>query len=110
MEQGLTIELAELSSGSQAIPALEQGDVDAVGGIINAGFFNAITRGANFKYVADKGHVSPGACASLALVASNAFLASNTAESPADIEGAKISVNPAELVGYWVEMLLKQAG
>ena len=109
VEQGLTIELSDITRGAQAIPALEQGDVDVVGGMVSAGFFNSISRGANLKYVADKGNPGSGGCASSGLVASNAFLESNNAKSPADIKGAVISTNPVAFAGYWTEMLLKQA-
>jgi NitT/TauT family transport system substrate-binding protein len=108
-EQGLTIELVEMARSSEAIPAIEGGDVDVVGGGLSAGLLNAIHRGANIKLVADKGRMGTDGCATTLLMASNSFLEAHPSKSPADLEGAKIGVNPAGFTGYFAEKYLNQA-
>jgi len=107
-EQGLTIELVEMTRSSEAIPALEQGDVDVVGGSLSAGLLNAITRGATIKLVADKGQVSSTNCATTSLIASNSFLGSHPSMNPVDLKGATVGLNPAGFVAYWAELHLKE--
>jgi NitT/TauT family transport system substrate-binding protein len=108
-EQGFTLEFFEVERTSEAIPALEQGDVDVVGGLISTGTLNAIARGANIKFVADKGHVTSTGCNTSTLVASKAFNEAHPSKNPADLKGARISINPASLSGFWAEIFLRQA-
>lgn len=107
-EQGLTIELVEMARSSESIPALEQGDVDVVGGAISAGLLNAIYRGANIKVVADKGLVPSSGCPGTAFLASNSFLEAHPSKDPAELKGARIGFNPAGFTGYWLSLHLKQ--
>jgi NitT/TauT family transport system substrate-binding protein len=109
-EQGLIIELVEMGRSSEAIPALEKGDVDVVGGALSAGLLNAISRGANIKITADKGQIAPsGGCPTAALIASNSFMESHPTMSLADLKGASIGINPAGFSAYWTELYLTQA-
>jgi len=108
-EQGITIEFVEMQRSSEAIPAIQQGDVDVVGGAMASGLLNAINRGANIKLVADKGHLSDEGCVNSALLASKAFLESNTAQSKSDLAGVKLSANPASITDYYTEVLLAQS-
>jgi len=107
-EQGVTIEFVEMARSSEAIPALEQGEVDVVGGSLSAGLFNAIIRGANIKLVADKGRNGSSGCAASTLMASNSFLVAHPSKNPEDLAGAKIGVNPAGYTGYFTELYLNQ--
>ncbi len=107
-EQGFTLEVAEVDRTSEAIPALEKGEADVVGGLINTGTLNAIARGANIKYVADKGHINPTGCNTTALFASNAFIDAHPDRNPADLKGARVSINTASMSGYWLEIILRQ--
>ncbi len=107
-EQGFTIELIAFDRSADAIPALEQGDLYAIGGVVSPGIINAIARGANIKSVADKGHITSTGCNSTALVASNTFLETHPSRNPADLKGARICAIPASMPGYWIDILLKQ--
>ena len=107
-EQGFTVELVAVDRTSQAIPALEQGEVHAVGGLVSTGTINAIVRGANIKAVADKGYIVSTGCNSSALFASKEFVNAHPSKKPEDLKGAEISIVPASMTGYWVEILLKQ--
>jgi len=109
-EQGLTIEISEIRRSSEAIPALEQGDVDVVGGALSAGLINAIARGANIKLVADKGQAaSSDGCATMVMLASNQFLESHPGVKPEDVKGTLVGLNPTGFRGYWFDLYLNQA-
>ena len=107
-EQGLTIEFAEISRSSEAIPALEKGEVDVVGGALSVGLLNAIYRGANIKLVADKGHVPTTGCGSTSFIASNNFLNAHSSKDPSELNAARIGANPVGFVGYMLDIHLKQ--
>jgi len=108
-EQGITIELIEMDASSMHIPALEQGEVDVIGGALSSGKFNAMARGATIKIVADKGHMTAGGCVNSALLASKNFLETNSPTSKSDLAGKHISTDPASITGYYVEVLLGQS-
>jgi NitT/TauT family transport system substrate-binding protein len=108
-EQGLTIEYVAIERSSEAIPAIEQGDLDVVAGSPSAGIFNAIARGANIKLVAGKGQIASSGCSFTALMASNPFLESHPSKSPADLKGARIGLNPTSWNAYFTELYLNQA-
>jgi NitT/TauT family transport system substrate-binding protein len=108
-EEGLDIEFVEVVRTSEAIPPLEQGEVDVVGGLISSGVLNAMARNANIKFVADKGHINPTGCNTMALFASKTFIEAHPDRNPADLKGARVSVNTTFLEGYWLELVLRQA-
>ena len=107
-EQGFKIEQIMSDRTAEAIPALEKGEIHAVGGLVNPGLINAIARGANIKSVADKGHITSSGCNSSALFASNQFLEDHPLRRPEDLKGARICIVPASMTGYWIELLLQQ--
>ncbi len=107
-DQGLTIELIEMARSSESITALEQGDVDIVGGSFSAGLLNAIYRGAEIKVVADKGSIPSSGCGTTTLFASNSFLEAHPNKDPKDFDGAKIGANEVGFFGYMLSVYLKQ--
>ncbi len=59
-EQGLEIEFIRFKTDGEHLVPLSQGMIDVGGGVVTAGFLNALARGMNIKIVADKGHVDKG--------------------------------------------------
>ncbi len=57
-EQGLSLNITRFQSASDVVAPLGAGQLDAGGGAISAGLFNAIARGVELKIVADKGQHS----------------------------------------------------
>ena len=108
-EQGLTVEYLPMGRSAETIPAIEQGDVDVVTGSPNAGIINAIARGANIKFVANKGEIADSGCSFMAYMANIPFLESHPSMNPADLKGASFGVNPASFISYALELFLKQA-
>ncbi len=56
-EQGLDIELVDISTGQGSVPALAAGQIDVGVGAVGSGLFNAIARGIDVKLVMTKGSV-----------------------------------------------------
>jgi NitT/TauT family transport system substrate-binding protein len=59
-EQGIIFESVPFQSGALMIAPLSTNEIQAGGGAINAGLFNAYSRGINLTIVADEGNQSPG--------------------------------------------------
>jgi NitT/TauT family transport system substrate-binding protein len=56
----LDVELKYFADGALAIPALIAGELDVTVSTLNAGFFNAVSRGAPYKLILDRGSEKPG--------------------------------------------------
>ncbi|HEX6511320.1 MAG TPA: ABC transporter substrate-binding protein [Chloroflexota bacterium] len=60
-EEGLEIELVPFSAGSETVPALGAGQIDAANSVTpSAGLMNAVIRGLPIKIVADDGDIRQG--------------------------------------------------
>jgi NitT/TauT family transport system substrate-binding protein len=106
-EQGITIEFSEeFKRSSEALPALAQGEIDVIAGSPYLGFFNAIVRGENVKYVAGKGFYDPEGCTYTAVIAGKELFKSGELTFPADLAGRTISMNHANHEGYAIDKLL----
>jgi NitT/TauT family transport system substrate-binding protein len=58
--EGLALELTSFDSGAKMVAPLGTGDLDAGGGAVSVGLYNAVRRGVGLKVVADKVHYGPG--------------------------------------------------
>jgi NitT/TauT family transport system substrate-binding protein len=90
-EQGIDLELTSFDSASNMVPPLGAGQIDAGGGALSAGLFNAMARGVKLHIVADKGHsdpAPPGFPISIFMVR-KALADSGQVKSPADLKGRK---------------------
>jgi NitT/TauT family transport system substrate-binding protein len=59
-EQGISVEIVQVNTGSEMTSQLANGDLDASGGAPGAGLYNAVRQGIDLKIVADKGSSLPG--------------------------------------------------
>lgn len=66
----LDVELKYFADGALAIPALIAGELDLTVTTLNAGLFNAVSKGAPYKLILDRGSEKPGS-GSMAIAASN---------------------------------------
>ena len=57
--EGIDVEFVEIRHASASLPALAQGQVDAVGAMIGPAFFNLVSRGAPIKIVAGRAFEDP---------------------------------------------------
>ena len=59
-EQGITLDLNVFATSTQMIAPLSQNQLQAGGGAVGAGLFNAIGRGIGIRIAGDRGNFSPG--------------------------------------------------
>jgi len=108
-EQGLRIEYVKIKE-AVAIQALARGQVDVWGGLISTGALNAMHRGANIRFVADKGHFTPEGCPTFGLVARKALVEAGQLNKPAQLKGRNVAWFRASFEEYFLEKVLKKDG
>src|SRR5215831_128012 len=59
-DEGIAVTTASFASAAKMIAPLGTGELDAGGGTVAAGLYNAVERGINIKVVADKASVAEG--------------------------------------------------
>ncbi|MGI8525313.1 MAG: ABC transporter substrate-binding protein [Pseudolabrys sp.] len=70
---GLDVDIKYFADGVLAMPALIAGELDTTVTTLNAGLFNAVSKGAPYKLVLDRGIEKPGS-GSMTIAASNAMV------------------------------------
>lgn len=108
-EQGLQIEYIRMKE-DVAIQALARGQVDVWGGLISIGAMNAIHRGANIRFVADKGFFASDGCPFFGVVARKALVDTGELNGPAQLKGRNVSWLRASFEEYFLEMILQKGG
>jgi len=109
-EQGIEVEFVSLGSDAEVVVALSQGDLDVSAGFVTVGMLNAISQGESIRFVADKGYIAPSGCTVNALVARLSLVDEGELDSPSQLEGRTIAMDPPTIEGYVVEKLLKEVG
>src|SRR5438445_4942727 len=59
-DEKIELTMTPFNSAAQMIAPLGVGDLDAGGGTVSAGFYNAVGRGIEIKIVADQASMKPG--------------------------------------------------
>jgi NitT/TauT family transport system substrate-binding protein len=90
--QGLRIEWVPDNGGSEGLPPLIAGQMQALPTGASAGFFNAAARGEMVRMVADKGYIEPGSKLFASLVVRK-DLAGTVIKTVADLKGKRIAIN-----------------
>lgn len=109
-EQGIDIELVNMTQQAEIMPALASGQVDVASGLVSAGILNTIAKGANIKIVADKGYIDPQGCDNIALIASKQLLEQGVASNPELLKGKTMILIRTTWLDYAVEKQLKEVG
>ena len=109
-EQGLEVAFIRMNDTSESIAALIRGDLDISSGTIEISTLNAIAKGANIKYVADKGYLDPSQCDYVTWVANNELVSSGKLSDLKNVAGLKVSFSPVSTEGYLFDALVKDAG
>ncbi len=107
-DEGLHIEYVELPDHtSQAIPALDNGRLDVIAGIVSVGVFNAVARGAAIRIVADKGQIDSQTCDYAGIIGRRGVFPPG-AVSADDIRGRKFSITFVGSNGYIFSRFLEK--
>ncbi|RDJ25184.1 ABC transporter substrate-binding protein [Bosea caraganae] len=109
---GIEVELRTFADGALAIPALVAGELDATVATLNAGLFNAVSKGANYKLVLDRGSEKPGFGSTTILVSNKMYDAGVTGiDKFALLKGARFSMQaPGGIDHYLLANGLLKAG
>jgi NitT/TauT family transport system substrate-binding protein len=97
--QGINVEFEKVQSGAAALPILINGDVAVSGGALTPGLYNAITKGAHVRIVADKGRMAPGFCNSSALMVRRDLYEKGIVRNVSDLKGRKIMASTEQTYG-----------
>lgn len=108
--QGLDVEFVEIRGASASLPALAQGQVDAVGAVIGPAVLNLVARGAPIRIVAARGYQARDGCAANAMLARKSLIAQGRLSSPAALRGLRLSVDRTGAASFFVGTLLDSAG
>jgi len=109
-EQELQVEFIKMTVAADLLPSLIKGDLDVIGETLFPNFLNAIARGANIKFVADKGYLLPEGCTYNAIMARRALAEEGKLNSISQLKGLRIGTNQeSNITGYYFEKVLNQA-
>lgn len=109
-EQGLEVEFPPFTGAVQALPALAQGDLDVSGGEPAVNALNAIGKGINIKYVADKGFFDPSACTFSGFVARMPLIEAGEVDSLSQWKGKRVAVTPNAHSEFMMDAAFERAG
>jgi NitT/TauT family transport system substrate-binding protein len=109
-EQGFEVEFVRIDKTSEAMPALAQGQIDVASGFFDVSTLNAIAKGADIKYVSDKGYLDPNGCTASTFVVRQDILDSGVLNDLKNIKGMKVALTPASSAEYALDVLLKPTG
>jgi len=108
-EQGFEIEFVKVSE-AMALQAMARGEIDVWAGIYTAGYLNAISRGANIRVVAEKGHFAPDGCPSFGLLARKDIAESAKQPDQQLMQGRRFDVKIRSFEEYFLDKFLSQIG
>ena len=109
-EQALEVEFMRMDDTGESITALAQGQLDISTGTIEISVLNAISKGINIKYVADKGYFDPNQCDYAAWMARKELVESGRLEDLKNVAGLKVQLGTAGVEEYFFDLLVKDAG
>jgi NitT/TauT family transport system substrate-binding protein len=108
----LDVEIKYFADGALAIPSLIAGEIDCTVSTLNAGLFNAVSKGAPYKLILDRGGEKPGH-GSMTIAASNDMVAAGLT-TPAKLgllKGKRIAIQaPGGIDQYLLGLGVQRAG
>jgi NitT/TauT family transport system substrate-binding protein len=109
-DEGIDLIFADAPARSiQAVPLLENEQLDVLSANVNAGMFAAAKTGARLRMVADRGHVSTSGCDFDAVVG-RGDLFPDDSPSAAQLRGKRLSINAAVTPEFIVDKFLAAHG
>jgi NitT/TauT family transport system substrate-binding protein len=108
----LDVELKYFADGALAIPALIAGELDVTVSTLNAGLFNAVSKGAPYKLILDRGSEKPGS-GSMTIAASNAMVSAGmtAVDKMALLKGKRLAIQaPGGIDQYLLGLGVQRAG
>jgi len=109
-EQNLRIDFVRAVRGAEMLPPLAAGQLDVLGSAISSSFLNAVTRQANIRFVASKGHIGATGCVANALMARRALIDAGQLSRDSQLKGRRIAMTRGSYPRYYLFKLLESAG
>jgi NitT/TauT family transport system substrate-binding protein len=109
-EQGIEVEVVNMTVTEEVMPALSSGQVDVASGLISSGMLNAIARGADVEIVADKGYIDPVGCVNFSVIGRSGLVEAGELETADQLAGKTVSVVTATWLEYFLERVLETGG
>jgi NitT/TauT family transport system substrate-binding protein len=91
-KQGLAVKLVHIEAGTKMIAPLSAGQLDAGGGALGVGLFNAVAHGLNVKIVADRATTAPN-YSYISLMVRKDLVDSGKVKTYKDLKGLRIAQN-----------------
>jgi len=79
-------------------------------GSFDVSTLNAIAKGADIKYVSDKGYLDPTGCSAMTFVVRKELMENGSIKDPEKLKNMKVALMPASSSEYGLDMLLKEVG
>jgi NitT/TauT family transport system substrate-binding protein len=108
--RGIEVEFIRMTGNVEALPALVAGQIDVVPGLLAPGYFNLMSRGADIRFVADKGHVESEGCCYRGILARRDLVEEGKLDSLPQLRGLRIAAERTAVSYYDVDRLLAAAG
>jgi len=108
----LDVEIKYFADGALAIPSLIAGEIDCTVSTLNAGLFNAVSKGAPYKLMLDRGSEKPGH-GSMTIAASNAMVEAGltSPDKMGLLKGKRIAIQaPGGIDQYLLGLGVQRAG
>lgn len=105
-EQGLDVELIDMTNQQDTLPAMLGGQVDVTSGQVYAAMFNAAAKESPVKIVADKGYINPGACENIAVIGRKGLFDAGDLKGD-QLKGSRMTIVPGSWNEYYLDKLLK---
>jgi NitT/TauT family transport system substrate-binding protein len=109
-DQGLEVELVNMTVQEEILPALSSGQVDVSSGLLSAGMLNIIARGGEVKIAADKGYVDPEGCINWAVIGRRELIESGGLDSAEQLEGLTVNIVPSTWLEFYLSKVLESGG
>lgn len=108
--QGLDVEFVKFATDSEALPGLIAGNLDVSAGILGINQFNAISKGSDLKFVADKGYYDPAGCAANAILAQKNLVDDHKLENSSGFRGLRVNYRQGSYPAYVMDTFLQSEG
>lgn len=105
-EQGLNVELVDMTNQQDTLPAMLGGQVDVTSGQVYSAMFNAAAKDSGMKIVADKGYINPDSCENIAVIGRKGLFDAGDLKAE-QLKGSKMTIVPASWNEYYLDKLLK---
>lgn len=109
-EQGIKVEYIEMQGSSEAVAPLLEGDLDVVAGTIRISLLNAMSKGGDIRFVADKGNISPDNCRYTTMMVRPDLLADGKTIGAEQMKGMRVAITEASWTAFKLETILKMEG